>query len=94
MKEDDTLEFEDFKGEIDKRKGYMQGVATSHMDIRQECLEAREIEQDYRGTMLKRYESEFTAEGMRPDTAAVFAEMLLPPSDVDLDKDDGLGVYD
>ena len=84
--QEEPLDFEEFKDIIDNRKGYMQGVAESYLDIKKECIEAETQNTIQRGKSLKEYEKHFIEKGMRPDTAAVFAQLLLPEESY-LDKE-------
>ena len=90
----EPLDFEEFKDCIDNRKGYMYGVAKSYLDIREDCLRAEEENIVLRGKNLEEYASYFVEQGMRPDAAAVLAEMLLPePKYLDKENMEELGEY-
>ena len=92
--QDEPLDIEEFKDQIDNRGGYLQGVARSYLDIQEECSREKEKNRVVREGNLATYKSYFVSQGMKPETASVFAEMILPEEKY-LEKEhmDDLGEY-
>lgn len=92
--EDELHDIKDFADTIDNHGGYMLGCATSHRDIKAECLKHQKEDKMLLGKARRQMQDIYQMNGMRKDTASVFVEMLLPDIEyADKDKMEDTEVY-